>query len=221
MFTFSLLQNYLNKQTNKQTNLSHNPKFNHTVNIYALCANSYLEGLSVTRLTAGPQPHLLRHWSILGFCSGLAGPTAHMWVHKFEPSLTAFLMALDSGATVAPQDGHHVVGHNTLLPHPSPMLPWGGLKVLKGNLLLLCFVHFCVPGGASHRPGPNEEFLCNDLVVQKQRGQAPNWRMPWGLWVLPGMGLESLRCSERGRKPIFDCWKIRHMPYTIKGDGRK
>lgn len=42
MFTFSLLQNYLKKQTN----LSHNPKYNPTMNICALCANSYLEGFS-------------------------------------------------------------------------------------------------------------------------------------------------------------------------------
>lgn len=109
MFTFSLLLNYF-----KKINLSRNPKFNHTLNIYDLRANSYLEGLLVTTLTAVvPSPSLLRPLEHLGLHSGFAGPTADMWVHRFEPR---FLMALDSGATVTSQYGHHVACHSTLLP---------------------------------------------------------------------------------------------------------
>lgn len=164
MFTFSLLQNYLKKQTNQPTCLTIQ---NLTPQWIVMLSVPILiwRGTQLPRSLLGP--------SLAYSDFGLAGTTAHMWVHKFEPSLTAFLMALDSGATATPQDGHHVACHNTLLPHPSPMLPWGGLKVLKGNLLLLCFVHFCVLCGASHRPGPNEALLCNNLVVQKQSGSPP------------------------------------------------
>lgn len=67
--------------------------------------------LSYNTHCCGPQPQPLRPLEHLGSL-----PTAHMWIHRFEPNLPTFLMALDSGVTRTPQCGHHVVCHSPSCP---------------------------------------------------------------------------------------------------------
>lgn len=132
-------------QSEKQ-NLPHNLKFNHTLNIYNLRANSYSEGLSIIALTAAvPSSSFLRPLEHPPWPFALPeGPNAHMWIHRFESSLPTFLIVSDfrsdNDSTVWPLHG---MSEPLLSSHPSPMLPWqpeglGGKLVLTVLCPSLC-----------------------------------------------------------------------------------
>lgn len=103
-------------------------------------------------------------------------------------------MALGSGTNMTPKCGHPTTCHVTSYSPATPTTPWGGLKVLEGNLFLLRLVQFCVLFGAKHRPGPMEGHIWDHLVS----GLETEWQDPQfgaqsgveqGLWVLPGRRL--------------------------------
>lgn len=139
-----------------------------------LCAwaNSYLKGLSVTMLTAAASAsplQALEHpglllWSCRPHCLHMG---SQIWA-KLARLPDGFGFRSNHDPTGWPSCG---------MPQHPPAPPIshalvGFLKVLKRNLLLLCFVNFCVPCGASQaRAQWGTPMQC--LVVQKQSGRPP------------------------------------------------
>lgn len=147
MFTLSLLQNYIIKPQTCLTiqNLTTHWKF------------TIFEPTLIQRGTR-LQHSLLR--SPAPQASGVPWAFAHcshvdsqIWA-KLAHLPDGFRFRSDQDPTVWPPRG---MAQPFLPSDPSPMLPrCGGLKVLEGNLFLLCLVHLCVLLGDNHRPGSNE-----------------------------------------------------------------
>lgn len=143
--------------------------------------------------------------------------------------MPTFPVALDSAVTMTPKYGHMACfspSCSSPISHVPLVWPEG---LWGGDLFLLCLIHLYVLPGFKHRPGPTEAPLWGNLEVQKQRRQAPqlwgrgagplgpSWRRLQS-WNYSQWGREEGRKNE-GENP-FDCWRVSHMPYTSKGNGR-
>lgn len=121
MSALSLLQNYIKRNQN----LSHNPKFNHTLNIYDLWAHAYLQGFLVMILV----PALIRKCSQLQHSlpwspAPAPQPSRTPWAFAHCPyvdsQIWAKLARLSDGfrfrSDQDPPCGHHLACHSPSCP---------------------------------------------------------------------------------------------------------
>lgn len=129
------------------------------------------------------------------------------------PSLLTFLMALDSGVTMTPKCGHHMTRHNPSCSLPISPVPLVWPEGLGGKPVLVPCPSLSSPWFQAIGLGPLRHPYGVTQRFRNRVGRSHNCR--GREQALPGRGLQSLKCSQWGREPIW-FWRVSHMPHTVK-----